>query len=245
MCFMKTFLMTAALLLLQWTAFAGSPDMLTPEYYDAKRSDPFREEVDTFIDCCQEEKLHHPLENPDGDIPDYTVPRMGGFGAGKGPTRTEQHHPAVDLHVGSRGTDVEIFAAHGGTVSTVRDAQKYRHYISVTKIITDDNGNELGKLVTLYGHVDLDLDEADGLFMDGQTVEAGDLISTHLYSGTVGGPHLHFEIRYYRPSDEGSEEFYGFRQSAPSSSDDFPYGKWDPDHGYGYGHPENHHLKLD
>jgi hypothetical protein len=62
----------------------------------------------------------------------------------------------------------------------------------------------IGKRVTLYVHVDLDLDEAGGLSLDGQIVKAGGLISQHLYSDTVGGPLLHFEIRYYRADDHAT-----------------------------------------
>ena len=90
-----------------------------------------------------------------------------------------------------------LVAAYDGVVATFRDAPKYRHYISITKIITDKDGKELGKLVTLYAHVELDLDEADGLVMD------------------------------------GTEEFYGMRESL-----------WDPDTGYGFGHPESHGLQF-
>lgn len=223
-------------------------DMMTPAFY---QDDAFRKQADVFITACHAIPLRHLLQNAAGKIPDYTVPSMGSFGAGKGPTRTQQHHPATDLHVGNRKTDVEIFAAHGGTVATFRDAPKYRHYISVTQSVINEAGEVLGKLVTLYGHVDLDLDEAGGLSMNGKTVRAGDLISKHLYSGTMGGPHLHFEIRYYRPNDEGTEEFYGFagprgggRWTVPGTGD-WPYGMWMPDTGYGYGRPESHGLKLD
>lgn len=241
---MKTPQLSIAVFLLHLIAQASAPDMLTPEYYQTKRSDPFREKVDEFIDACQDVELHHPLKDEYGKCPDYRIPQRGGFGASKGRGRDLQHHPATDLHIENRETDANLYAAHGGVVSTVRNAPKYRHCITITKIITDKDGVELGKLVTLYGHVDLDLDEAEGLKLDGQTVEAGDLISKHLYEGTVGGPHLHFEIRYYRPEDKGNEEFYGFRQSAPSTSDDFPLGKWNAEHGYGYGRPENHSLRL-
>jgi murein DD-endopeptidase MepM/ murein hydrolase activator NlpD len=215
-------------------------DMLTPAYY---QDGALRSAVDAFIGACRTEPFHHPLESGTGGIPEYRVPGMGRFGAGKGPTGTEQHHPATDLHVGNRETQVELFAAHDGLVSTVRDAPKYRHYIAITKPIMDEAGKELGKLVTLYGHVDLDLDEAAGLSMDGKQVKAGDLISKNLYAGTRGGPHLHFEIRYYRPADSGNEEFYGFRESVPSEGT-WPYGFWNPEHGYGYANPINHGLTF-
>lgn len=225
-----------ALLLLLLPLVCFGADMLTPAYYNGDLTS----EVEAFLATCQKEDFHHPLENERGKMPSFDAPHWGAFGAGKGPTRAEQHHPATDLKM----DEVALYAAHDGVVATVRDAPKYRNYISITKMIANDDGEELGKLVTLYGHVDLDLDEADGLFLDGQTVEAGDLLSKNLWSGTRGGPHLHFEIRYYRPSDDGTEEFYGFRESTPSTSDDFPYGKWNPDVGYGFGDPESHGLTF-
>ncbi|MDF7822964.1 M23 family metallopeptidase [Pontiellaceae bacterium B12227] len=226
--------LTAALPVLAFGA-----DMMTPAYYTGN----LKGEADVFLSACQQIHMHHPLENPEGRMPDYRIPRWGAFGAGKGPTRTEQHHPAEDLHIGQRETAVELYAAHDGIISTVRDAPKYRHYISITKIITDPDGRELGKLVTLYGHVDLDLDEAAGLNLNGKTVKAGELISKHLYGQTRGGPHLHFEIRYYRPTDRGTEEFYSMNGSVPGAGE-WPKGRWDPDTGYGFGLAENHALKL-
>jgi murein DD-endopeptidase MepM/ murein hydrolase activator NlpD len=214
-------------------------DMLTPAYYSGE----LKKEADIFLAVCHAVKMHHPLENKKGRMPDYTVPFFGTFGAGKGPTRTGQHHPATDLKIDGGETDVELFAAHDGVISTVRDAPKYRHFISITKIITDGAGNELGKLVTLYGHVDLDLDEEAGLKLDGQTVKQGELISKNLYSGTMGGPHLHFEIRYYRPGDDGTEEFYSFKETVPGTGD-WPYGFWSPVHGFGFGEPESHGLNF-
>jgi len=214
-------------------------DMLTPGYYSVE----LKSEADVFLAACHQVQMHHPLETPKGKVPDYAVPFFGTFGAGKGPSKTKQHHPATDLKVDGGETDVELYAAHDGVISTIRDAAKYRHYISITKVITDEEGKELGKLVTLYGHVDLDLDEKDGLELNGKTVKAGELISKNLYEGTRGGPHLHFEIRYFRPDDDGTEEFYGFKQTQPGSKE-WPYGKWDPNCGYGFGQPESHGLQL-
>ena len=54
-------------------------------------------------------------------------------------------------------------------------------------------GKFLGKLVTVYAHIELN--EADGLLLEGKLVQKGELLSNHLYSGTMGGPHLHFEVR--------------------------------------------------
>jgi murein DD-endopeptidase MepM/ murein hydrolase activator NlpD len=215
-------------------------DMLSPLYHNGK----IKAEADVFLSACHTIEMHHPLEDPSGKLPNYAVPFFGTFGAGKGPTKTEQHHPATDLKINGGNTDVELYAAHDGVIATVRDAAKYRHYISITKIITDKGGKELGKLVTLYGHVDLDLDEADGLNLDGKKVQQGELISNHLWRGTRGGPHLHFEIRYFRPSDSGAEEFYGFRESVPGTGK-WPNGKWSAAHGFGFGEPESHGLQLD
>ena len=64
-------------------------------------------------------------------------------------------------------------------------------------------------MVSLYGHIDLDLDSAANLDLNGKYVKKGDLVSNHLYAGTTEGPHLHFEIRYYRNTDSGMEDFYG------------------------------------
>ncbi len=49
----------------------------------------------------------------------------------------------------------------GGTVAK-RPHMRHRRCISITKIITDKDGKELGKLVTLYAHVELDPDTGYG-----------------------------------------------------------------------------------
>jgi len=225
----------------------AAQDMLTPAYYEALSGDGFREDVDRLIFYAREVVFRHPLADDVGQVPMYSIPANGTFGASKGPGKDVQHHPAIDLHVTGRLTTVNLYASHEGLVRTMRDAPKYRHAITITREVSDPEGNLLGSLVTVYGHVDLDLDEADGLLMDGQVVKAGDLISQHLYADTVGGPHLHFEIRYYRPDDDGSEEFYG-GSGGPHASASFTepsagvwsYGFWDPDIGYGYADPRNH-----
>jgi murein DD-endopeptidase MepM/ murein hydrolase activator NlpD len=123
--------------------------------------------------------------------------------------------------------------------------------VAVTKDVRDDAGNLLGKTVTIYAHVDLDLDEAAGLSIDGKAVRKGDVISRHLYAGTRGGPHLHFEIRYYRPRDEGTETFYGPRFPGRDGSDltdkstgSWSLGYWNPNVGYGFGDPRNHGISC-
>ncbi|MFA7256921.1 MAG: M23 family metallopeptidase, partial [Kiritimatiellales bacterium] len=224
---------TAALILAFTLVSSGKEfrtDFLTPEYYNGH----LKKEADHFLSCVHKEQFRHPLTDAAGKVPDYAIPNMGKFGAEKGRGRPMQYHPAVDFHVGARETLVNIYAAHDGTVAAVRNAPKYRQYLSVTKEIRDDDGKVVGKLVTIYAHLDLDLDEADGLIMDGKTVHKGDLLSEHLYSGTMGGPHLHFEIRYYRPADKGTEEFYGFAfpgrpsELSEPSAGGWQYGFWNP-----------------
>jgi murein DD-endopeptidase MepM/ murein hydrolase activator NlpD len=190
---------------------APTDDMLTPLYYRSAKDNPFRAEVDGFISCSRKEPFHHPLQNQSGQIPRFNAPEVGKFGAGKGPGGDKEHHTGVDFHVGNNESNAVMYAAHEGRVSTVRDAPKYRQYLVITKDVVADNGKTLGKVVTLYAHIDLDLDKADGLSLDGKFVRQGDVVSRHLHSGTLGGPHLHFEIRYYRVGDAGDETFYGFK----------------------------------
>lgn len=226
---------------------APTDDMLTPAYYRSSGNAPFRAEVDTLIDISRKVVFHHPLRNGSGRPPRFNVPEMGRFGSGKGPGGDKQHHPAVDFHIGSGQTDVVMYAAHDGRVATFRDAPKYRQYLAITKDVAAENGKILGKIVTIYAHVDLDLDKADGLSLNGKTVRKGDPVSRHLYAGTRGGPHLHFEIRYYRSGDAGDETFYGFRFPWASdstltekSAGPWKYGHWDPKVGYGFADPRNH-----
>lgn len=121
-----------------------------------------------------------------------------------------------DLHVGDAETEVEIHAAHAGVVSVERDAPVYRDYVAVSTDVFDEQNQLIGKLVTVYAHVDLDLDEADSLFVDGISVQAGE---EKFYGGNGPGwtPNL----------------------SEPSAGP-WEYGYWDPDVGYGYGHPILH-----
>jgi len=226
-----------------------SLDMFAPSFYLMDTDPLFIEELNTFLEHVYQENLLHPLDNGTGIIPSFSIPAMGAFGAGKGPTNTEQHHPAVDIHFDGNQTQVQLFAVMDGFVNTYTDADKYRHYISITKPIQDENGNQLGKLVVLYAHVDLDLDQADALNINGTTVQKGALISKNLYAATVGGPHLHFEIRYYRANDIGTESFYGFMSSSSpdltdTSKGQWQYGVWNPTVGYGFGDPKSFGLDL-
>lgn len=75
------------------------PDMLTPTYYQTSDCDVFRAEVDLFLTVCQGNPFHHPLANAQGQMPEFTGPAIGVFGAKKGPDVAARHHAAVDLHV--------------------------------------------------------------------------------------------------------------------------------------------------
>jgi len=223
------------------------PDMLTPAYYAASSDDALRQEINRFVHYAHQASTHHPLADAAGNMPSYATPAQGSFGADKGPGRFVQHHPAVDLYPSGRQTEVALYAAHGGRVSTYRDVEKYRHLLTITTEIRDSAGTLLGFMVTFYGHIDLDRDEPSGVLMNGRTVHAGDLISRHLYAGTMGGPHLHYEIRYYRPDDEPGTDFYGGNagpmgspQFALASAGPWAHGFWHPEIGYGFGNPGNH-----
>jgi len=213
-------------------------DMLTPEYYNTPNAGAFRLEVNEFVHFARQLPFQHPFEDSLEQIISYTINRS--FGDGIGPGGTGSHHPAFDYHVGG-STQVNMYAAHDGFVTVRRDVERYRHYLSITSEIHDSLGNEIGKMVTLYAHIDLDLDSVDNLNMNGQYVTKGDLVSKHLYSGTMGGPHLHFEIRYYRSTDTALEDFYGGNiggNTSPSSGS-WMYGYWNPNNGYGFAHPLN------
>ncbi len=212
-------------------------DMLTPEYYNNMDSSTFRHEVNKFIHFARQTPFRSPFE----ESTSYSLER--GFGDGIGFNNTSQHHNAFDMHVGDKDSNVVMLASMAGTVSTYRDASKYRDYITITNSVKDSLGNSIGKMVVLYGHLDLKLDSIDNLNLNGQFVQKGDTISTHLYSGTLGGAHLHFEIRYYRLNDNGVDDFYNWQNNSPTtvqSSGPWSYGYWNPDMGYGFAHPDNH-----
>ncbi len=215
-------------------------DMLTPQYYHALEGDTFRLEVNKFVHYSRLIPFQHPLSDSLGNVASYSLGR--GFGEGLGPGGTSSHHPAFDYYLGNSSTFVNMYAVCDGVVNIDRTVSRYRHYLSITAEVKDSTGSELGKVVVFYGHIDLDLDEADGIDLDGQFVKKGDLVSKHLYSGTMGGPHLHFEIRYYRKADSGLEDFYGGQtedKTIPSAGP-WSYGYWNNNSGYGFAHPLNH-----
>ncbi|MFT5823753.1 MAG: murein DD-endopeptidase MepM/ murein hydrolase activator NlpD [Crocinitomix sp.] len=213
-------------------------DFLTPNYYDTNQT-YLRNEVNQFIHFARLEAYQNPFQNASGDITPYAINRE--FGDGIGFCGTSQHHPAIDIHP-TDPAEVSIYAMHDGIVSTYRDSPNYRHYLTITKDITDSENNPIGKLVTLYAHIDLDLDESESLYLNGLSINKGDLISENLYAGTMGGPHLHFEIRFYRNSELGNEDFYNWQSIEDytlQSAGFWSYGYWNPDLGYGFGNPLN------
>jgi len=218
-------------------------NMLTPAYYLTTTNISFKNELNQFINKAEQIEFSHPL-GVEEDRPNFVVKSKFGDEKGVGPAT--QYHLAVDVYVGNSVTNVNLYAAHEGFISTARDVEKYRQYVTITKEIKDGNNTVLGKLVTLYAHIDLDLDASENLFEDGDFVSEGTLISKNLYANTVGGPHLHFEVRYYRSNDVGNEEFYGgFGGDLTQASEgDWHYGYWNPSIGYGYANPKNHQLFL-
>ena len=214
----------------------ASQDFLTPNYYNTNETD-LRDEINKFIHFARSENYQHPFENSNGNIASYTINR--GFGDGIG--GTIQHHPAIDLYPNNLSENI-IYATHGGIVNTYRDSPKYRHYATITKDINDSENNLIGKIVTIYAHIDLDLDESELIQLNGLTINKGEVVSKNLYSGTMGGPHLHFETRFYKNSDIGNEDFYHWQNIenyTTQSSGIWSYGYWNPQVGYGYGNPVN------
>ena len=219
-------------------------DMLTPAYYLTSTEASFKNEVNQFLSSVHQEEFVHPLKGLTGELPNFEVRKE--FGGTRGFEASTQYHPAIDIHVGNTDTNVLLYAAHEGYISIARDVDKYRQYVAITKEIEDDNGNIIGKLFTIYAHVDLDLDAPEYLYEEGDYISKGALISKHLYSETVGGPHLHFEVRYYRATDIGNETFYGgnIGDLTQASAGNWLYGYWNPTVGYGFGNPKNHELFL-
>lgn len=214
-------------------------DMLTPQYYNTPDSGSFRLELNKFIHFARLIPFQHPFQTPSGEIPGYTIERS--FGHGLGPGGTGSHHPAIDYYLNNKDS-VDLFAACDGYVKIDKTVSRYRHCLSITREVKDSTETVIGKMVVIYAHIDLDLDVADNINLDGKFVKKGDLVSKNLYSGTVGGPHLHFEIRYYRATDSGDEDFYGGQvgdKTSPSAGS-WIYGFWNPDAGYGFAHPYNH-----
>jgi len=219
-------------------------DILTPAYYLTSIDISFKNEVNQFVNTVQNIQFGHPLEGLNLVIPSFVV--KGNYGSTKGTGTSTQYHPAVDMHVGNSQKNVNLYAVHDGYISTARDVDKYRQYVAITKNIEDNTGQLIGKLVTIYAHVDLDLDAPESLFQEGDYVSKGTLISKNLYAETVGGPHLHFEVRYYRATDIGNETFYGGNVAGLTqpSAGDWLYGYWNTTVGYGFGNPKNHELFL-
>jgi murein DD-endopeptidase MepM/ murein hydrolase activator NlpD len=216
-------------------------DFLTPNYYNTDETE-LREDINTFVHFVRLGEYNNPFQNPEGEIVSYTTKRKFGDGVGMG--GTSQYHPAIDLHPANAATD--MYAAHDGIVTTYRDKPKYRDYLTITKEIKDLENNPIGKLVTIYAHIDLDLDEGQSVQLNGLHVNKGDIVSKNLYSGTLGGPHLHFEIRFYRISEIGDEDFYNWQNTEEYTTQSlgiWSYGYWNPDVGYGFGDPINQGIQ--
>jgi len=212
-------------------------DMLTPEYYNTPNGGLFRNEVNKFVHFARLIPFQYPLEQ----TTTYSLAR--GFGDGIGFNNTSQHHNAFDMHIGNNDSNVVMLASIDGIITTYRNAPKYRDYLTITNNVKDSLGVIIGEIVVLYGHIDLNLDSLDNRLLNGLNINKGDTVSKHLYSGTAGGAHLHFEIRYYRVSDNGIDDFYNWQNNSPTtilSSGSWSYGYWNPNLGYGFAHPDNH-----
>lgn len=213
-------------------------DFLTPNYYNTNETE-LRDKINKFIHFVRIENYQHPFQDSNGNIASHSTNRE--FGAGVGMGGTSEHHPAIDLYP-SNSSNITIYAAHEGIVNTYRDNPKYRHHLTITKEIKDSDNNNIGKLTTIYAHIDLDLDENQLIQLNGLSVNKGDIISQNLYSGTMGGSHLHFEVRFYKNSEIGNEEFYHWQNNTvytTQSSGIWSYGYWNTAIGYGYGNPIN------
>ena len=182
-------------------------DMLTPAYYSSTTESNFVSEVDNYLHFARSVPFQLPFIDSTGGAPDYSIGRS--FGEGIGPGGTGSHHPAIDYYMNSTGNKVNLYAPCDGYVEIDGSVDRYRHFVSITHEIYDSSSHFLGKMKVILAHIDLDLDAADGILPNGTYVKKGALISGNLYSGTMGGPHLHLEIRYYRPTDLGDEDFYG------------------------------------
>lgn len=214
------------------------PDMLSPAYYNAAADDSLHLAINTIVYYARAMNFHHPLQGE--TLPSYTIKRDFGDIVGQG--AASQHHPASDMYVGNRVSEVNIYASHDGIFTSGTESPKYRHFIRISSPMHDQNNTEIATLTSIYAHVDLDLNTAG--IQDGDTVKAGDLICSHLYSGTKGGPHLHYEIRFLDKEATGTEEFYGWSGSTSTidtkSSGPWLYGYWDTNIGLGYGNPSHY-----
>lgn len=82
--------------------------------------------MNTFIHFARLQSLRHPLESPTGQIPDYTTPSNGEFGATKGTFPNEEHHPAIDIHLVGDLENVNMYACSDGIAHTYKNGLLYR-----------------------------------------------------------------------------------------------------------------------
>jgi hypothetical protein len=216
-------------------------DLLTPAYYNAPNGDPFREEVNKYVYFARQIPFQHPFANSNGDTPNLVITRA--FGSVVGQSANTEYHNAKDMKVqGNNDTIVALFASIDGVINTYRNDSKFRDYLSITKNVIDSSGTSLGKIVVIYAHIDLNLDSLDNRNLNGLVINRGDTVSKHLYAETAGSAHLHYEIRYYRNSEIGTEDYYGKPSGFPSFTDPsngpWSHGEWNPNLGYGFADPE-------
>jgi len=130
--------------------------VLTPKYYQPG-NDELKDEIDNFLSYARKVKFFHPLN----DIQDEkTTPIVGHLGSKKQlPGMCDRHHPAMDMHPTT--TEVNIYAAHDGYLTRNTYQEIDRHILTILRDIADNDGNLIGKLVTIYLHLNLDKDPAD------------------------------------------------------------------------------------
>ena len=212
-------------------------DMINPAHYT---DDGYTDEIVEFLYYAHQMDFYDPISTEDHVI----STNFGSFGSLKGRAPNYEYHPAIDLKVDNNETIVNIYAVFDGLVKVYTDQAKYRDMLTLETEVRNDNGDLLGSILIIYAHIDVADDLLDNMNPDKQDVQKGDTLSMNLYEGTVGGPHLHFEIRYYLNTDDisgGYFEYYGSKMNfdLPSESP-WEYGYWSSTNGIGFGNPKNH-----
>jgi len=233
-------------------------DMLNPQYYNSSKSSSFRKEVNKFVHFARDQyQMMDPLYYSDS----YTV--SSEFMEDRG----SKLHAGVDLaplpgeyvsYSDWQAYDMPeewgywVNAAHDGYMKVRRELQGYGQSIYISDTVFDDRNKAIGKVTTVYGHLDKDyMDEYAGWDNEGDYVNEGYEIGYMGNTGTSSGAHLHFEIRYYKPGANGTETYYGSTSAGGRSRDgSHNYngvafkGYWNDSYGYGYGNPTNHGLPF-
>lgn len=208
-------------------------DSMNPKYWSG---DDFAKEADKMIKSAQKIKFYYPVSK------DYSITSR--FAAPRG----EGIHTGVDIGVPE---NKEVYAAHDGYVKMAgwenpnNQSQGYGKRVYLMRHVYDDYGINVGKLTTLYAHLNrIDVSVNDWLPhpLMGNPNDAKIGLSGN--TGHSTGPHLHFEIRYYRPGDGGTEPFYSRNSKSGwiEGTREDNKGYWNSDIGYGFGDPRNHGL---